>query len=86
MTEKATQADLHEQEEKEETASCECPIRELFDHVESSFCESFGVFRQTRVEFLKALRTLIDKQIDHLEGKKEKGKKKTRVRKIVVED
>ena len=74
-------------DEKEKyTGSPECPVREVMDFLEHSFCESFGVFRQTRIEFLKAVRTIIDRQIESLESKKSSKNRQGRVRKIVVED
>jgi hypothetical protein len=48
--------------------------------------DTCGVFRQTRGEFLKAVRTLIDRQIDHLEADAEPPEKRERVSKIEIQD
>ncbi len=69
-----------------EEKKAECPMREMMDCADRWMEDTFGVFRQTRVEFLKAVRTLIDRQIDHLEADAEPPGKSERVSKIEIQD
>ena len=71
--------------EEEHARSFECPVRELWDLFERTGEEYFGAFKQTRIEFLKAVRTLIDQRIESIEGEQGKKKKKGRVHKIKID-
>ena len=59
-------------------------LSDVFDL--GSGCECLDVFKQTRIEFLKAIRTLLDKRIEGLETGGSGRKKGGRVRKIEIED
>jgi len=66
--------------------SFQCPLKDLLEVFDRWGDETFGAFRQTRIEFLKAVRSLIDRRIDDLETDGKKPRRKGRVRKIEVED
>lgn len=69
-----------------EAGAARCPLCDLMEMFEHSSCECLDVFKQTRIEFLKAIRTLIDKRIDAIgKGSPRRGRG-GRVRKIEVED
>ncbi|MBN2063132.1 MAG: hypothetical protein JW882_22195 [Deltaproteobacteria bacterium] len=73
--------------EKERCDTVSCPLGRVFVDIEksfgknSSFYEHFG---RSQVEFLKAIRSLVDKKIQDLE-KKGGGKKREKVTKIDIE-
>lgn len=71
---------------KEATEEWRCPLCELMGMFERSGCECLEVFKQTRIEFLKAIRTLIDRRIETIEEGAPKRRTGGRVRKIEVED
>ena len=57
-----------------------CPVARIFSELEKVCGRKSNFFDhllQSRLEFLKAIRSLVDDRIDELEKKKEKGKKKT---------
>ncbi|MBI4767178.1 MAG: hypothetical protein HY787_21745 [Deltaproteobacteria bacterium] len=57
-----------------------CPVARIFSEMEKAYGRKSNFFnhlRQSQVEFLKAVRSLVDDRIDELEKKSEKGKKKT---------
>jgi len=64
-----------------------CPVGRFFAEWEKSSLEKSQFFKhlnQSRVEFLKAVRSLIDERIENLEQKQE-GKRGKRATKIKVE-
>lgn len=70
-------------EEREEVFTC--PVGRFFAQFERSTAdksEFFNHLNQSRVEFLKAVRSLVDERIEHLEGKnaKKQGRKATRIK------
>ena len=69
-----------------EADAARCPLCELVGMFEHSSCECLDAFKQTRIEFLKAIRTLIDKRIDAIGKGSPKRGRGGRVRKIEVED
>jgi len=71
-----------ESAEKEE---CKCPMRDLVEAFDQWSDETFGVFKQTRIELLKGIRTLIDRKIEDLESGGP-SKRKARVSKIEIEE
>jgi len=70
---------------KKAAEEARCPLCDLMGLFERTSCECLDVFKQTRIEFLKAIRTLVDKRIEDLEKGGEGRKKGGRVRKIEVE-
>ena len=63
-----------------------CPVARIFSELEKTLGRNsifFNHLHQSRIEFLKAVRALVDDRIEDLEKKKERGKKK--VTKIEVE-
>ena len=63
-----------------------CPVGKFFMDLESVFGKKTNFSKhmtQSRVEFLKAMRALLDEHIDNLE-KKKSPKKKKRMTKIKV--
>jgi len=64
-----------------------CPVGKFFMDLENAFGKKTGFYQhmtQARIEFLKAMRVLLDEHIDNLE-KKKKPKKKKRMTKIKVQ-
>ena len=62
-----------------------CPVGRFFSDLEASFGSDSPFFRhikESRVEFLKAIRSLVDERIESLEKKGSAGRKKgsTRVK------
>lgn len=61
-----------------------CPVGRFFADMESCFgtSEFFGHITNSRIEFLKAIRSLVDEKINSLEkqGAKRKEKKSTRIK------
>jgi hypothetical protein len=56
-----------------------CPVARIFSELENAFgrkSEFFNHLHQSQIEFLKAIRSLVDERITDLEKKKEKGRKK----------
>ncbi len=57
-----------------------CPVARIFSEMEKTYGRKshfFNHLHQSHVEFLKAVRSLVDDRIDELEKKAAKGKKKT---------
>lgn len=72
--------------EKNEKEMAVCPMCRFFGDMEKVFDKESKFFEhlnQSRIEFLKAIKTLVDGRIENLEKKGGKGKKK--VTKIKVE-
>lgn len=64
-----------------------CPVGRFFSDLEEFFGEKskfFDHLNQSRIEFLKAVRSLVDERIESLEKKGSKGGKK-KMTKIKVE-
>ena len=70
---------------KEETGF-KCPVYEALDAFGQWSEETCDVFHQTKIEFLKAIRSLIDRKIDAFEKKGKTSSGKGRVQKIEIED
>ncbi len=71
---------------KSEQQMAICPVGKFFMDLENVFgrqTDFFKHMKQSRLEFLKAMRSLLDERIDSLE-KKEAPKKKKRMTKIKV--
>ena len=71
--------------EKNKSEVVLCPVGKFFLDLETSFgagSEFFGHMKNSRIEFLKAIRSLVDERIEGLEKQesKRKGKKSTRIR------
>ena len=64
-----------------------CPVARFFHDI-AKICAKDSNFKshmkKSRVEFLKAVRSLVDEGIDRIEGRRE-GKTKNRAEKIEVE-
>lgn len=76
---------MAEKKSKEETAGC--PVGTFFKDFEGTFGKKSKFFKhmtQSKVEFLKGIRSLLDERIEHLE-KKRSGKTKTKMTKIKVQ-
>jgi hypothetical protein len=86
MRQKKTQRQKAAKKTEKDTAEYRCPLCELVKMFEHSGCECLEVFKQTRIEFLKAIRTLINKRVEALEKGGPKRGRGGRVRKIEVED
>jgi hypothetical protein len=64
-----------------------CPVGKFFMDLENVFGKKSDFFKymtQSRIEFLKAMRALLDERIDSLEKEKSPKKKKKRMTKIKV--
>ena len=73
--------------EKEKSEMCLCPVGKFFSDFEKASWEKSKFFKHlnnSRVEFLKAIRSLIDERIENLE-KKESPKTKKKMTKIKVD-
>jgi len=73
--------------EKEKSEMCSCPVGRIFSDLEKISWEKSKFFKHlnnSRVEFLKAIRSLIDERIENLE-KKESPKAKKKMTKIKVD-
>ena len=76
---------MAEKKSKEETGGC--PVGTFFKDFEGTFGKKSTFFKhmtQSKVEFLKGIRSLLDERIDHLE-KRSSGKSGNRMTKIKVE-
>jgi hypothetical protein len=65
--------------EKVDQEVLHCPVARLFSEMEKNYgkkSEFFKHLHQSQIEFLKALRSLMDERIEVLEKKQEKGRKK----------
>jgi hypothetical protein len=65
-----------------------CPVGRFFTDLEKASAKKSKFFEhldRSRVEFLKALRSLLDESIEHLEKREPSGRKK-RATKIEVEE
>ena len=64
-----------------------CPVGKFITDLENAFGKKTDFYQhvtQSRIEFLKAMRVLLDEHIDNLD-KKKKPKKKKRMTKIKVQ-
>ena len=71
---------------KREPQMVVCPVGRFFMDLENVFGKKSDFFKymtRSRIEFLKAMRALLDEKIDHLE-KQKSPKKKKRMTKIKV--
>lgn len=67
--------------------ACDCPVGKIFEFLESGPDTSSAFFKhmnRSKLEFLKAVRTLVDERIDELEKKGNPAQKK-KVKKIRIE-
>lgn len=74
-------------EKKKPPANCDCPVGKFFSILENGPDTSSSFYNhinRSKLEFLKAVRTLVDERIDDLE-KKEKPKRKKKVKKIKID-
>jgi hypothetical protein len=72
---------------KSESQMAICPVGKFFMDIENVFGKKSDFLKhmtQSRIEFLKAMRTLLDERIDTLEKAKSSKKKKKRMTKIKV--
>ena len=56
-----------------------CPVARLFSEMEKAYGRKSNFFthlHQSQIEFLKAIRSLVDDRIGELEKKQDRGKKK----------
>lgn len=77
-----------DEEKKSEETSHGCPVGTLFRDLEKIFGKKSPFFEHitgARIEFLKGLRTFVDKRIEELE-KEECGDGGKRITRIKVED
>jgi hypothetical protein len=66
--------------EKADQEIMSCPVARIFSEMEKACGPKTTFFthlHQSHLEFLKAIRSLVDDRIEDLEKKTEKGKKKT---------
>ncbi|MDP6178437.1 MAG: hypothetical protein QGG48_00930 [Desulfatiglandales bacterium] len=73
--------------EKNEKEMFVCPLGKFFFDLEKTFgrkTKFFGHLTQSRIEFLKAIKSLVDERIENLE-EKDSGKEKKRMTKIKVD-
>lgn len=66
--------------EKTNQETLSCPVARIFSELEKAYGRKstfFNHLHQSQIEFLKAVRSLVDDRIDELEKKSERGKKKT---------
>jgi hypothetical protein len=73
------------EKEKHKNEELFCPVGRFFAHMENHFggtSEFFGHINNSRVEFLKAIRSLVDEKIANLEKQetRKKGKKSTKIK------
>jgi hypothetical protein len=65
--------------EKEIPETMSCPVARFFTEMEKAYGKKstfFNHLHQSRIELLKAIRSLVDDRIGELEKKKEGGRKK----------
>jgi len=67
-----------------------CPLGKLFADIEKTYCSSkksrfFEHLDQSRIEFLKALRALLDESIERVEKRTRPGREKKATRIEVAE-
>jgi len=65
--------------EKENPETMGCPVARFFAEMEKAYGKKSTFFthlHQSRIELLKAIRSLVDERIGELEKKKEGGRKK----------
>ena len=75
------------EEKKSEQASQGCPVGSFFEDLEKVFGKKSPFFEhmtQSKLEFMKGIRSLLDARIDHLE-KMSSGKDGKKMTKIKVE-
>ena len=71
-------------EKKRKEEMVVCPLGRFFMDLEKAFGETSRFFEhmtQSKIEFLKGIRSLLDERIDHLEKRRSKkaGKKMTKI-------
>ena len=70
--------------EKHKEEKFHCPVGRFFEDLEGlqgGKSEFFGHLNQSRLEFLKAIRSLVDAKIENIEKKSaKKGKKATKIK------
>ena len=74
--------------EKDEREPFVCPVGSFFGDLEKvcgKKTKFFEHFTQSRIEFLKGIRSLVDERIEDLEDKKTQKNSKKRMTKIKVE-
>ena len=74
-------------EKKSEQETTGCPVGGFFEELEKAFGKKSPFFEhmvQSKLEFMKGIRSLLDARIDHLE-KMRSGKSGKRMTKIKVE-
>ena len=72
---------------KSKPGNCDCPVGKFFEILENGPDKTSSFYKhmnRSKLEFLKAIRTLVDERIDDLEKKAKPGKKK-KVKKIKIE-
>ncbi|MBI5586198.1 MAG: hypothetical protein HY892_20505 [Deltaproteobacteria bacterium] len=65
--------------EKINSETAGCPVARLFSEMEKAYgrkSDFFNHLHQSQIEFLKAVRSLVDDRIGELEKKQARGKKK----------
>ena len=75
-----------EKKDKKERA-CDCPVGKVFDLLEQGPDQNSSFYKhlnRSKLEFLKAIQTLVEERIEALEKKANKGRKK-KIKKIKVE-
>ena len=74
------------EKERHKNSEAFCPVGRFFSDLEESFGKSskfYGHLKNSRIEFLKAIRSIVDEKIEDLE--KQSSGKKQRSKKINVE-
>jgi hypothetical protein len=74
-------------EKKSEKGTGGCPVGSFFEDLEQAFgkkSQFFGHMTQSKLEFMKGIRSLLDARIDHLE-KERSGNPAEKMTKIKVE-
>jgi hypothetical protein len=74
-------------EKKNQQETTGCPVGEFFRDIESVFgrkSKFFDHMNQSRIEFLKGIRSLVDERIENLE-KKAKAQPRKKMTKVNVE-
>ena len=71
------------EKEKHNNAVGYCPVGRFFIDLEDSFGKKskfYGHLKNSRIEFLKAIRSLVDERIEDLEKKSSGNKKATKIK------
>jgi hypothetical protein len=70
---------LKKEPEKNNSETAGCPVARLFSEMEKAYGRKSNFFthlHQSQIEFLKAIRSLVDDRIGELEKKEARGKKR----------